>query len=272
MLKEMSGEMGSQHFMDLMDFWWVIAMSFGVALVLAFVWIILLDYCAGPLNWLTVYASVLMLPVFGVVLQIQAGSLTAPDQMQVPPAMQERMAEVQLDPVYAQYAAYFCYCLAVVMAVIFFVFHDRITMSIGVIEEASDCFLAIPQAVLLPIFTFAIEVPIVGYLVYSSLSMLSMREYDPDADRYIYSDELKQMVAFNAFGLLWTMYVITSVQYTTIAGACADWYFTFPDEDGDRDVQMFAVIRSLDRVIRFSFGTMVFGALLIAVVTVAKYV
>eukprot|EP01048_Picozoa_sp_COSAG05_P014679 COSAG05_NODE_1683_length_4285_cov_2.403727_3_plen_844_part_00 len=272
MLKEMSGEMGSQHFMDLMEFSWVIGASFGIALVLAFIWILFLDYFAGPLIWLTVYASVLLMPVLGILLQIQSGSLTPPDQMQVPPEMQARMAEVQLDPIYAEYASYVCYSLAVVMAIVFFVFHDRITMSIGVIEEASDCFLSIPQAVLLPILTFALEVPIVFYLIYSTLSMLSMREYDPEADRYIYSDELQRMVLFNAFGLLWTMYVITSVQYTTIAGACADWYFTFPDEDGDRDVQMFAVVRSMHRVFRYSFGTMIFGALLIATVTVLKMV
>ena len=272
MLQEMSGNMGSQHFLDMLDFMWVIGVSFGIALGLSFIWIIFLDYFAGPLIWLTVYIVVLMLPACGIMLQYKAGAITAPEQLAVPPEVQARMAEVHVDPVYANYAAYTCYGLALVLSAIFYVFHDRITLSIGVIEEASDCFLSIPKAIILPVFTFVLEVPLLIFAIYSSFTIFSLREHNPETDRYVYSPELKRMLAFNAFGIMWTMYVLVSVQYTTIAGACADWYFTFPDKDGDRDVKVFAVERALYRTLRYNFGSTIFGALLISVVVVVKWV
>lgn len=279
--QEMSGDMGSQHFNDLMEFGWVVGVSFGVALVLSFAWILFLDYFAGPLIWFTVYATLVMLPTVGGVLLWKAGAIEPPAEMLAAggaemAAMQAKMAEVQVDPKIATYAAYGCFIATIVLGIIFQIFHDRITMSIGVIEEASDCFLAIPKCILTPIITAILQVPVVIYGVYSSLYLLSMRQYEPDTGGYIYGDSLdpdrlKKMVAFSAFGCLWTGYVFMSVQYTTIAGACADWYFTF-ETDGERHVKMFAVERSFYRVCRYNFGSMIFGALLIAVVAVMKWI
>jgi hypothetical protein len=270
--KEMSGDMGSQHFNDLAEFGHVILWAFGIALFLSFGWILFLDYFAGPLIWFTVYATLIILPTIGAILMYKAGAVTPPSSMEIPPEMQAKMAEVAVDPEIAQNAAYCCFLLTVILAIVFTIFHDRITMSIGVIEEASDCFLAIPKCIALPIVTFILEIPIVGYGVVSTLYLLSMREYDPDLDTYVYNETLQRMIAFSLFGCLWTGYIITSVQYTAIAGACADWYFTFSDKDGDRDIKAFAVERSLYRVLRFNFGTMIFGSLLIAVVAVMKWI
>jgi hypothetical protein len=269
---EMSGDMGSQHFNDLAQFGHVVGWAFGIALVLSFAWILFLDYFAGPLIWFTVYSTMIILPTIGAILMFKAGKVTPPGELEIPPEMQAKMAEVAVDPVIAENAAYACWILTIVLFIIFTVFHDRITMSIGVIEEASDCFLAIPKCIVLPILTFIIELPIVGYGVVSTLYLLSLREYDMEKDTYVYSEELQRMVMFNGFGVLWTGYIMTSVQYTTIAGACADWYFTFSDKDGDRDIKAFAIERSFYRVCRYSFGSMIFGSLLIAVVVVMKWI
>ena len=270
--KEMSGEMGSQHFNDLAEFGYLILWAFGIALFLSFMWILFLDYFAGPLIWFTVYATLIILPTIGAILMYKAGAVTPPSSMEIPPEMQAKMAEVAVDPEIAQNAAYCCFLLTVILAIVFTIFHDRITMSIGVIEEASDCFLAIPKCIALPILTFIFQLPVLAYATYSTLYLLSMREYDAEADAYVYSEMLQRMIAFSLFGCLWTGYVIISIQYTTIAGACADWYFTFADKDGDRDIKVFAVERSFYRVIRYNFGTMIFGALLIAVVMVLKWI
>jgi len=271
MLKEMSGDMGSQHFLDLQEFGWVCGVAFGVALVCSFVWVLFLDYFAGPLIWFTVYASVIMCPVVGTVLLYQSGKVPLPDGFEIPPEAAAAMKEVQVDPQQIEIAAYCCYALTFVLLAIFIIFKDRITLSIGVIEEASDCFLSLPKVVFLPIITFVLELPLVTYFVYSSLYILSMRTYEPDDDRYVYNEALRTMLAFNAFGCMWTGYLLTSIQYTTIAGACSDWYYTF-EKDGEREVALFSVERSLWRTMRYSLGTMIFGSLLISVVVVAKWI
>ena len=270
--REMSGDMGSQHFNDVSEFGWVIAYAFGIALVLSFAWILFLDYFAGPLIWATVYGILILLPTIGIVLMYKAGAVKPPSSYNVPPEMQAQMEAVAVDPIIAQQAAYCCFLATIVLAIIFTIFHDRITMSIGVIEEASDCFLAVPKCILLPILTFILQLPVLAYGVYSTLYMLSMREYDVDADQYYYSEDLQKMIAFSLFGCLWTGYIIISIQYTTIAGACSDWYFTFADKDGHRDIKLLAVERAFYRTVRYNFGSMIFGSLLIAAVMVMKWV
>jgi hypothetical protein len=209
LLEEMSGDLGSQHFNDLQEFSYVIWMSFGIALVLSFAWILFLDYFAGPLIWFTVYSSVIMCPVVGTVLLFHVGKVPLPEGVQVPPEAIAAMSDVQVDPKHVELAAYGCYVLAIVLIVVFCIFKDRIKMSIGVIEESSDCFLAVPRCIFLPFVTFSFEVPLLAYFVYSSLCILSMRIYDPSDDRYVYNDELRTMLAFNGFGCLWTMYIFT---------------------------------------------------------------
>ena len=270
--KEMSGDMGSQHFNDLSEFSWVVAYSFGIALILSFMWILFLDYFAGPLIWTTVYGTLIMLPIIGAVLMYKAKSVPLPGGMNVPPEMQAKMEAVAVDPVIAENVAYCCWIGTIMLAIVFTIFHDRITMSIGVIEEASDCFLAVPKCILLPILTFIFELPILAYGVYSTLYLLSLREYDQDIDAYYYGEDLQKMIAFSLFGCLWTGYIIISIQYTTIAGACSDWYFTFADKDGHRDIKLLAVERAFYRTVRYNFGSMIFGSLLIAAVMVMKWV
>lgn len=63
----------------------------------------------------------------------------------------------------------------------------------------------------------------------------------------------------SAVGWLWTVEFFASIQFTSVAGACADWYFTPEDEDGDKDVQYMALFRSISRTVRFHMGTMAVG-------------
>ena len=84
-----------------------------------------------------------------------------------------------------------------------------VTISIGVIEEAGDCFLDVPTCIFVPIITFVFQLPVCAWGVVSTLLIYSLRQFDHSNQVWVYSDELKTMLAFNGTGILWLIYTIS---------------------------------------------------------------
>lgn len=276
LLTNMASEMGvdQQHFEDIFELYWVIGACCGIALVLSFCWIIVLDLFAGPLIWMTVYGIVILLPTAGLVFLYYAGAVKV--DLDLPPDVREKMAlaaENGMSTDLAYSIAVGCFIADAVCIAIFCIFKSRIAMAIGVIEEASDCFLDLKIAILTPLFTFMVQGPIVCFGVYSMLCIASLRVWDDANSVWVYNDDLRTMMAFQGCGILWALYTFSSVQYTTVAGACADWYFSFPDKDThERKMDAFPIPKSFYRCLRYNFGSMIFGGALITVVVVFKWI
>jgi len=75
------------------------------------------------------------------------------------------------------------------------------------------------------------------------------------------------MFAYVFFSLLWNNALIVAIGQCTIAGAVAIWYFT-PNESKGYSA---AVAPSLRNVFRYHFGSLCFGAFILAVVQFIKY-
>jgi uncharacterized membrane protein len=83
----------AQYFFDIRDYWYLIPMGAVFGLILAFIWINFLAKFAGFLIWSTVVLIELLLPALGILCLYKAGVVPAP--MNIPPAIQKAMAEVQ---------------------------------------------------------------------------------------------------------------------------------------------------------------------------------
>ena len=278
LMEQVAGQMGAHHLNDTKEFAWVIAVCCGIALVFSFGWIMMLDLFAGPLIWGTVYIIIAVLPLVALTAFYQAGSIDAiKNVIDVPAELTSQLGETKPSKELAQLIGWVCAIADAVIISMFFMFRERMKISIGVIEEAGDAFLDISARgvplICVPIITFLIQVPIVIWGAISTLLIVSLRTFNHAEQVWVYSDELKTMIAFNICGSVWLMYLISSIQYTTIAGAVATWYFTLPDKDNphERKLPAFMVSRSLFRVIRYNIGSMIFGSLLITAVVILKW-
>jgi choline transporter-like protein 2/4/5 len=74
------------------------------------------------------------------------------------------------------------------------------------------------------------------------------------------------MLVYHLFGLLWTSQFIWGITVVIVAGAVSEFYFT-PDKS---DLQKRPVAAAVWRAIRFHLGSIAFGALLIALVQMAR--
>ncbi|EDO44245.1 predicted protein [Nematostella vectensis] len=80
---------------------------------------------------------------------------------------------------------------------------------------------------------------------------------------YKENDHLLRMQVFHFFGWLWIMNFIIALGQCVLAGAFASWYFAFNKPD---DVPMLPVLSSFSRTLKYHTGSLAFGAAIIAIV------
>jgi len=101
----------------------------------------------------------------------------------------------------------------------------------------------------------------IGEVDLSALIPLNFAAVDSD-------DALFYMMWYNLFGFLWTNQLIQAISMCTIAGAVSRWYWArskTPDDMGK-----FPIAQSLKYCFRYHFGSLLFGAFLVAVVQLAR--
>ncbi len=215
--------------------------------------------------------------------------------IEIPPEVQAAMDEANTTKQYTEIIAWSTLVGAFVLAVIFVIFWDRVMISIGVIEEASDAFMDIPFAIFLPLLVLLASLPVSVFCCFACFLLLSLRRVaedgtvllclrdddmtipltdleDPNNTDCIFPTVLQGMIFAQIFGWLWTVQWFLSTQYTTIAGAVSKWYFT-PEDPKTNSKRISAVLLSHSgiRTVRHHSGTMAFGSFIIAVVICVKF-
>jgi hypothetical protein len=99
---------------------------------------------------------------------------------EIPPEVQAAMDEANTTAEYTEIMAYGSLVAWVVLGLIFIIFKQRILISIGVIEEASDAFLDMPFAVFLPLFVLAASLPVSAFCCFACFLLLSLRRIMED--------------------------------------------------------------------------------------------
>eukprot|EP00644_Phytophthora_capsici_P001938 jgi/Phyca11/6833/fgenesh1_pm.PHYCAscaffold_14_\ len=157
-------------------------------------------------------------------------------------------------------AAYVAYALAGIALLLVCFFQKKIRIAVGIVKEASRALQSLPLLVLFPIIPFIMLLilfayaAIVGAYIYSSgemqLSSLAGELADGTGQTVSTSaattlnkvspdETMKMLVAYHFFGFLWTAQLINAISMCTIAGA---------------------------NCFRYHFGSLAFGAFIIAVV------
>ena len=219
--------------------------------------------------------------------------------VEIPPEVQAAMDEANTSQEYTYYMAYGSLVAWVVLGVIFFIFKQRIMISIGVIEEASDAFLDIPFAVFMPLVVLLCSIPVSAFCCVACFLLLSLRRVaengmlqycladDPNMPLSAEEQELwpEDCVLFGTpsilqgmffaqlFGWVWTVQWFLSIQYCGIAGAISKWYFTPENlETHEKKISAVLLSHSVFRTLRFHSGTAALGSFIVAVVIFVKFV
>ncbi|RLN61355.1 hypothetical protein BBJ29_004535 [Phytophthora kernoviae] len=276
------------------------------AMMLGFFWLVLLRYCAGFFVWFVIVLVVCMQIVVTVFCAYEGNLL---DNTRVGSTLAKigvsattvaastsyiTSAGLTVTDDQAHYWAIACYVLTAVDVLLFLLLVfmcGRIRIAIGIIREASKALQSMPTLTLYPIVPTICAVALVAYWLVAtafiatsgkvSLNQIAGELANATATNSTIADvgsvvpaqmddnkTMHYLMIYHLFGLLWTSQFIQAAAYATIAGAFCEYYWTLDK----RQVPARPVLRSMWRTVRYHFGTIAFGSLIIAIVQFARLV
>lgn len=272
------------------------------AVVLGFFWLVMLRYCAGLFVWLVIVLMCAMQIVITVFCAFEGGILTntrvsqAMANMGVSQATTTAMMssstsyinatgfKVSADQVYYwSIACYVMIALDVVLLLVLLFMCSRIRIAIGIIREASKALQTMPMLTLYPLVPTTFVLGLFAYWLVAAAyiatsATITLQDVSATASHLTGHTPIKAQVSndsvvnylliYHLFGLLWTNQLIQASAYMTIAGAFCEYYWTLDK----RQVRSLPVLRSWWRAIRYHFGSLAFGSLIIAIVQLFRIV
>lgn len=255
-------------FGTLVSAWPYIAVAAAVALVLSFVWLFLLSRFAGVLVYATIFAAHVVLAVLAYLVYNEMKQVEN-NYSETPIILRLTSQE---DTIKALKAVFIV--LVIVLVVIFFgvmCMWQRIAIAIGIIKEASKAMIRIPTILLVPLGVGAAIIPLALYWFWigAYLATTGAPVYDQYGNfvEYETSNQWIRLQLYHLFGGFWTLNFLHAVGECVIAGAIASWYWVHDK----KDVPGSPVASSLWRVIRYHLGSLMFGALILAIVQFIRF-
>lgn len=150
----------TQIFSDVYEAWYWILGAAGLAIVLGFVWLLLMRFFSGIIVWLTIIAVYILIVGFTVFLfwrgKLCKVSLTyhySADVMQQAidnTPEQERVDTDQRNQNVVQAFSYIFIVISVIMLILLIWMRNRIRLAIGIIKEASKAIGSMPFIIAFP--------------------------------------------------------------------------------------------------------------------------
>eukprot|EP00002_Diphylleia_rotans_P014563 TRINITY_DN283_c0_g1_i11.p1 TRINITY_DN283_c0_g1~~TRINITY_DN283_c0_g1_i11.p1 ORF type:complete len:642 (-),score=116.12 TRINITY_DN283_c0_g1_i11:700-2625(-) len=247
-------------FADFVRVWWIFPVAGAVAVFMGFGWLFVLRLFAGVLVWVTIIAVGIGLALLTRFLYSEAEQANS-DASSGDTINENKKDNAKL----LEYAAIAITVLDIALIVILIFMRKRIQIAIGIIKEASKALASMPTIIFFPVVPFAMLLVLLIYWIYVALYLVTIKIDETGKTVEEVEAEQQQvqgMQLYHFFGLLWTVNTIIAITQCSIAGAIASWYWTL---DKSKASPM-PIIPAFIRVFRYHLGSMIFGALIIAIV------
>lgn len=281
-----------------------------VALLAGLAWLLLLQYFAGVMIWLTCALVLLFLTLISLYCSAKA-ELIAPSHFGISSndlsnvsGLDTELYTVAHDDEIDQFKvlAYLGWVITGVLFLLILAMRQRIRIAVAIFKEASRCIQAMPTLIAWPIIPALGSLIMMIYWMYIAIYLLSSDTITADDVTSTVntavtdisavggqtvnlnvssiklgtepdSSTVEFLFVYHLFGLLWTNQLIQAISITTMAGSVAQYYWTLPDKSsGKRKFGGFPVASALKRALRFHVGSLIFGAFIIAAVQLARIV
>ncbi|KNC56218.1 uncharacterized protein AMSG_11472, partial [Thecamonas trahens ATCC 50062] len=272
-----AGETVREMLGDVINAKYIILACAGGALLLSFIWLIMLRCCGGFMVWTTVVLTVMAMIAVTALFIVYAGRAKE--------TYDERKAEgTETTRLRANYMT--LYVLGGLGGLIVFIaflallfMRTEINRAIEIVKEAARTLGHIPMLVFFPIF---VVIVLAGFLAYWVVVMIYLATAgDPVFTRvglldnepprlleYKADNTLRQLQAYHVFGGLWTVNLLLAFNEMVIAGAVAHHYF----REGTSHILRFPLLAAVWQTMRYHLGTLAFGSLIIAIVQFIRLV
>ena len=262
--------------------------SGAASLVIAFLIIALIGKIIGCLVWFLLAAVTLSSLVLGYFLY---------DYGTNPEAYESTLSET--DSEYVTYFGYFWLGFGVLFFLVMFVLRDRIRIAVEVIKESAHAVADMPMIMFFPLVPVVLAGAYMFYWIWGAAILYSVtvqtdgheaptnvlywfayendmfRNQNPDTYVINEFDSAQEYPAmWHFFHMLWVIQFLVYFCYLVFAGATADWYFTYLDEetgkkkrgDGKFELSRFPLCAAFKRTFLHHLGTVAVCSLIIAII------
>jgi len=121
-------------------------------------------------------------------------------------------------------------------------------------------FLVPPLSLIFILSWLVVYVVIAAHI--ASVGQIKPRDDLPFLTEVVYTDETKYVGMYSLFGYLWLNAFLIGVAQFTVSAACSIWYFSCSSDSNGKG----SITRGFYWCFRYHFGSIAFGAFLIALV------
>jgi len=263
----------------------IIGASIAIAFVMSFGFIWLMKCCVGVLVWSTVAVILVGGGALGYVLY------DSKDQED----LSERESSIR------EYVAYGLFGFTAIFFFLVIFLRKRILIAIQVIKSAGRSIGDMPMMAIFPLGPLVLLIGFFLAWLYTTIYIFSAGElvitetpdhyreksFSAEGGEYTvglnytvlnYDKTIQEAFAPHFFLLLWVVQIGVYFTFTVIAGAVANWYFTERDEDGNKirgggefELSHRALTKSCCRTTRYHLGTIIYAALIIAIIQFVRW-
>ena len=244
-----------QYLSDLYTAWKVLLIAVALSFGFAFVYMLFLRCCAKVLVWITFFAFIILLVLFGYLFYDKGlNSLDSGDQLN-----------------YKVLGIIF-WAIAGVVFFVILCLYDDIMLALTVIEESAKFIFSHPFTLLTPVIKI---IDVSGYFVYWIVTVIyiyscgTISQYKSTPFATVdWDDTTKQLWYYHLFALFWIVAFFIAILQFIIAATAAQWYFTSSSDQAGSG----SLCKSLYWVFRYHLGSLAFGSLLLAIVMFVRCV
>eukprot|EP01130_Rhizamoeba_saxonica_P005584 TRINITY_DN2227_c0_g1_i1.p1 TRINITY_DN2227_c0_g1~~TRINITY_DN2227_c0_g1_i1.p1 ORF type:complete len:714 (-),score=93.86 TRINITY_DN2227_c0_g1_i1:56-2197(-) len=234
-----------------------------VTIVLGIIFVIFMRLFAGFTIWTLVFLAILIVSAASFLLFWTAEDLEK--------AFREttEFDGLQSENTNFAFVKIISYVLAVIAAIIilFVLFNaSNIQLSILLFQEVTRSFRTLPLLVLFPVIPLLAFLCLSTYFIWGMIYIVSssLPVYEDGEFVGYKANTTIQIAGIGFFFLyLWFSNIIIAFNSTVIAGSLADWYHS----SRGKNIKPLPILRAFGRTLRYSLGSIVFGAFIIALVT-----
>lgn len=249
--------------------WPVLVGSFFVAVMLGYLYLVLLRHCAEPLIYLSMLLCVVGFASMGIYLFANAGTLV--NEYGHGGDVQHTQNEENATRV----AGFVCMVISILLLCLGCCMHTSISIGAACVEVACDTMFEMPALLLLPILKALFKgimsiILLAGFLQLYSVSGIANSTTDGRSPHMDHSQEQKFFMIFYMLMSFWILAFVNALYQFIVAYAVAEYYYTPYDHDKEKDVGCCAVWDGVFYGLVHHGGSLAFGSLLIAIFMVVQ--
>ena len=229
---------------------WAIAGSLGWSFIIAMIYLLFLRLCAGFLVFL-----VIMLVLAGLIILAVYFKITADDH------------DKQEDEVYFNtYTALFWVFLVLAILYIIFILAmcNKIRLAVALVQVTAKYINNVWCIIFVPFLFFFIVIIWIVYWISLSIFLYATGEFDEGSKviaNFNWDAKIRYSWWFHLFSLFYMTAVISAYASFIYSSSACIWYFT-----SEKGIESHPIAKSFKRGIRYHFGSLAFGSLIIAIV------